>query len=111
LGPLMGTKHVYYDKNKNLVMDSRVNYILESVFPALGQFNRVTGGVFGGKDTLEERMVSSWWNYFGVPAREIGEKQQESEIVRRKWATNELIKDLEKLVNQEEAQQLEEQQP
>jgi len=111
LGPLMGTKYVYYDKNKNLVMDSRVNYILESVFPALGQFNRVTGGVFGGKDTLEERMVSSWWNYFGVPAREIGEKQQESEIVRRKWATNELIKDLEKLVNQEEAQQLEEQQP
>lgn len=105
LKPLTGTKYAYYDKNNNLVMDERVNYIIESLIPSLGQFNRVTGGMFGGKDTLEERMFSSWFNFFGIPARQIGEKQERSEIIRRQQVTNTLRQDLQKLVNEQEAQE------
>ena len=101
---LIGTKYAYYDENNNLIMDGRVNYILESIFPALAQFNRITGGVFGGKDTLEERMVSSWFNYFGVPAREIGPSQERAEIIRRKFVAEDLQETLKKLANKEEAE-------
>ena len=101
---LLGTKYAYYDENNNLIMDGRVNYILESVFPVLAQVNRVTGGVFGGKDTLEERMVSSWFNFFGIPARKVGPTQERSEVIRRRFVAEDLQETLKKLANKEEAQ-------
>jgi hypothetical protein len=59
--------------------------------------------VFGGKDTLEERMVSSWFNFFGIPARKVGPTQERSEIMRRTSVAEDLQETLKKLANKEEA--------
>jgi hypothetical protein len=49
-------------------------------------------------------MVSSWFNYFGVPAREIGPSQERAEIIRRKFVAEDLQETLKKLANKEEAE-------
>ena len=74
-----------YDTEGNLLIDPRVNHFVETVLPPLAQLNRLTGGWTGGKDTLEERMLSSWANWFGIPLRQVKEEQQRSEVMRRKW--------------------------
>jgi hypothetical protein len=74
-----------YDKEGNLLIDPRVNHFVETVLPPLAQLNRLTGGLTGGKDTLEERILSSWANWFGIPLRQVKEDQQRSEVMRRKW--------------------------
>lgn len=74
-----------YDTEGNLLIDPRINHFIETMVPPLAQVNRLSGGRTGGKDTLEERMLSSWANYFGIPLRQVKENQQRSEIMRRKW--------------------------
>ena len=89
-----------YDKQSNLLIDPRINHFIETFVPPLAVVNRLTGGWTGGKDTLEERIVSSWANYFGVPLRQVKEEQQRSEAMRRKWDAidlEDLIKDLSEL--------------
>lgn len=74
-----------YDTEGNLLIDPRINHFIETFVPPLAQVNRLSGGRTGGKDTLEERMLSSWANYFGIPLRQVKEDQQRSEVMRRKW--------------------------
>jgi hypothetical protein len=74
-----------YDKDGSLLIDPRLNHFIETVLPPLAQVNRLSGGRTGGKDTLEERMLSSWANWFGIPLRQIKDDQQRSEAMRRKW--------------------------
>lgn len=82
------------DKYGNWVMDERVTHIVESVFPIVAQINRLTGGATGGKEALEERMLSSIFNYAGIPAREIGPVQQRTEAQRRNREVQDLIAQL-----------------
>jgi hypothetical protein len=82
------------DKYGNWVMDERVTHIVESVFPIIAQINRLTGGATGGKEALEERMLSSIFNYAGIPAREIGPVQQKQEAQRRNKEVEDLLKQL-----------------
>ena len=92
----LGNDYVYYDKQGNLVMDARVNHVIEQAFPPLAQLNRLTGGLTGGKDTLSERLASSWYNWFGVPARQIKETQERAEVIRRRYEAEDVKKDLQK---------------
>ena len=85
-----------YDKDGSLLIDPRVNHFIETVLPPAAQLFRLTGGFLGGKDTLEERMMSSWANWFGIPLRQIKDNQQRSEVMRRKW----MMIDLEGLVDE-----------
>jgi len=87
---LEGTKYVTYDKDGNIMMDAKINYILETALPTLAQLNRLTGGFTGGKDTLNERWLSSVLGWLGVPYKGIGEKQQSSELTRRNYALQDL---------------------
>ena len=54
----------------------------------------MTGGATGGKEALEERMLSSIFNYAGIPAREIGPVQQRQEAQRQNREMEDLIAQL-----------------
>ena len=76
-------KGVYTDKAGNLIIDEKFSHILETALPPVGWINRVTGGLTGGKESLEERMIGNILNWFGIPARQIGPVQEEGEAKRR----------------------------
>jgi hypothetical protein len=82
---LQGTKYVDYDEDGNIMLDGRINYIIETAFPQLAQLNRLTGGFTGGKDTLEERQLSSVLNWLGIPYRGVGPDQEGAELTRRDY--------------------------
>jgi hypothetical protein len=82
------------DKYGNLVMDEKVTHVVESIFPIIAQINRLTGGATGGKEALEERMLSSILNYLGIPGREIGPVQQKQEAQRQNREMEDLLKQL-----------------
>jgi len=89
-----GNKLVSYDKEGNLMMDPRVAHVIEQAFPPMAQINRLTGGFTGGKDTLNERMKSSWYNWFGIPLREVKESQMRSEVIRRRYVAGDVTEDI-----------------
>jgi hypothetical protein len=97
---LTGSWMTSRDKKGNLLMDPRVIYTIEQALPPLAQAFRLSGGKLGGKDTLEERWRSSIFNWFGVPIREIGPDQQRGEVIRRRYAQKDLLKDLEQISGQ-----------
>jgi hypothetical protein len=93
---IQGTKYVDYDADGNIMLDARISYVIETILPQLAQINRLTGGLTGGKDTLEERQLSSVLNWLGIPYRGVGPEQEKSEITRRDYAMQDfrdLIKD------------------
>jgi hypothetical protein len=81
-------------------MDPRVTYVIEQAIPPLAQAFRLSGGRLGGKETLQERWLSSVLNWFGVPYREIGEQQQRGEAIRRRYALEDFQKMLEQIALQ-----------
>ena len=89
-----GNKYISYDKAGNLMMDPRVTHIIEQAFPPLAQINRLSGGFTGGKDTLNERMKSSWYNWFGIPLREIKDSQMRAEVIRRRYVAGDVTEDI-----------------
>lgn len=64
-------------------LDPRVAYVFQNAFPTLAQLNRVTGGQTGGKSSYKERELGNRLNWFGIPVRYVGPKQQESEAMSR----------------------------
>ena len=94
LNRFLNDGQITVDKYGNAVMDERVTHIVESIFPIIAQINRLTGGATGGKEALEERMLSSILNYTGIPAREIGPVQQRQEAQRRDREVQDLIQQL-----------------
>ena len=45
---------------------------------------------------MSERLASSWYNWFGVPARQIKETQERAEVIRRRYEAEDVKKDLQK---------------
>jgi hypothetical protein len=84
-------------KSGQLLMDPRVIYTIEQFIPPLAQSFRLSGGKLGGKETLQERWLSSVLTWFGVPYREIGEQQMRSEVIRRRYALDDFQKMLEQI--------------
>ena len=95
LNSLTGTEYAEIDADTGKVMiDPRVTYVIEQALPTLAQAFRVSGGKLGGKESLEERWLSSVLNWFGVPYREIGETQQRGEAIRRQFNLGDLEEEL-----------------
>lgn len=82
------------DAEGNLVMDERVAYIFQNIFPQLAQMNRVTGGATGGKASYNERQLANILNWFGIPVRYVGPDQQASEATRRNFELDKFMSDL-----------------
>lgn len=99
LNSLTGTEYAEIDADTGKVMiDPRVTYVIEQALPTLAQAFRVSGGKLGGKESLEERWLSSVLNWFGVPYREIGETQQRGEAIRRQFNLGDLESELKKII-------------
>jgi hypothetical protein len=81
-------------KTGELLLDERVPYVAQNLLPTLGQMNRVTGGLTGGKSTYKERQLGNILNWLGIPARYIGPQQQESEAYGRTIELAQYLKDL-----------------
>lgn len=73
------------------MLDERIPYIVQNALPFLGQINRVTGGLTGGKPSYQERQLGNIANWFGVPTRYVGPQQQSSEAVGRQFEIRDLI--------------------
>lgn len=96
---LTGTWAADVDPETGKVMIApQATYIIEQALPILAQANRLSGGKIGGKESLEERWLSSVLNWFGVPYREIGEGQQRSEAIRRQFEMNDLQQQLKDII-------------
>ena len=78
-GALVGTDPVTGEPT----IDERVPYIVQNILPQVAQLNRVTGGATGGKDSYSERQLANILNWFGIPVRYVGPKQQSSEARSR----------------------------
>ena len=74
-------------------LDPRVAYVFQNAFPTLAQLNRVTGGQTGGKSSYKERELGNRLNWFGIPARYIGPRQQESEAMSRQIEVAQFLQD------------------
>lgn len=96
---LTGTEYAEVDPASGKVMiDPRVTYVIEQALPPLAQAFRLSGGKLGGKESLEERWLSSVLNWFGIPYRQIGETQQRGEAIRRQFNLGELESELKKII-------------
>lgn len=75
-------------------IDERIPYIVQNILPTVAQLNRVTGGATGGKDSYSERQLANIMNWFGIPVRYVGPKQQKSEAIGRKIQLKEYLDQL-----------------
>ena len=82
------------DENGQLTINPKVNYALSNLIPTLGTAQRLSGGAIGGKATYNERMLSSWLTAFGIPVRNVGERQQRGEAINRQFKLAKEIKNL-----------------
>lgn len=93
------------DKDGSMMVDPKVPYLWEQLVPQIGVINRVFGGRTGGKDTLEERQISSIANYLGIPYRNVTDRQERSEAIGRSFKLDNLRKWLNKLDEENRNQQ------
>jgi hypothetical protein len=54
----------------------------------------LSGGRLGGKPSYEERILSSWLTWLGLPVRNVGEQQQRGAVVGRQFDIAEVLKEL-----------------
>jgi hypothetical protein len=73
------------------LINERIPYAVVNALPFLGQLNRITGGVTGGKPSYEERQLGNIANWLGIPTRYVGPQQQASEAVGRSIEIGDLI--------------------
>ena len=91
---LSGNNYIKIDKSNNITMPQEISYIIEQALPPLSQINRLTGGRTGGKDSLNERWLSSVLSWFGIPYQGIGNVQAYNEVRRREFDYQNLTKQL-----------------
>ena len=89
----------------SMMVDPKVPYLWEQLVPQIGVIHRVFGGRTGGKDTLEERQMSSIANYLGIPYRNITDRQERSESIGRSFKLDNMRKWLNKLDEENRNQQ------
>ena len=68
--PLLPTSQVKY-KDGNFFIKTEALNALQAIDPTLSRVNRMSGS--GGRE--KERTIESWLRYFGLPVRNITEKQ------------------------------------
>ena len=83
-------------KTGKLMITQKAQYFAGAVAPPVSKAQRLSGGLIGGKQSYNERMLSSWLNEMGVPVRQIGPDQQRSEAISRQFEMKDFAKMLEK---------------
>lgn len=87
-------------KTGKLMITPKAQYFAGAVAPPISKAQRLgyglTGGLTGGKESYQERTLTSWLNEIGIPLRQIGEDQQRSEAINRQFEMKDFAKWLEK---------------
>ena len=81
-------------KTGEWVLDERVPYFMQNILPFLGQINRVSGGITGGKTTYSERQLGNLYNWLGIPVRYVGPEQQSGEAIGRQFDLRDYVAEL-----------------
>lgn len=69
-------------------------YAAGSLLPPVSMIQRLTGGVLGGSDSYDERQLSSMLSWLGVPARQVGARQERGELIGRQFDIADFLKGL-----------------
>lgn len=69
-------------------------YAVGSLLPPVSMIQRLTGGVLGGSDSYDERQLSSVLSWLGVPARQVGARQERGELIGRQFDIADFLKGL-----------------
>jgi hypothetical protein len=77
-----------------LEINPKINYALGNALPSIATLQRLAGGEFGGKSTYQERQLSNIANFFGIPYREVGPRQQRGETINRQFKIRQALQDL-----------------
>jgi hypothetical protein len=77
-----------------LELDPAISSTLSSGIPLLAKLQRLSGGRLGGKETYDERIVTSWLSEVGVPVKNVGARAQRGEAIGRTFKIADLIKEL-----------------
>jgi hypothetical protein len=77
-----------------LEINPKINYALGNALPTIATLQRLAGGELGGKSTYQERQASNVANFFGVPYRDIGPRQQRGEAINRQFKIREMLQEL-----------------
>lgn len=92
---LGGEGVVRYDqKTEELMMPMWIQYSIESYIPILAQINRVSGGRTGGKETLNERQLTSIMSWLGLPVKKVGDVQSSKELISQQFELGRRSKNL-----------------
>jgi hypothetical protein len=87
-------------KTGKLMITPKAQYFSGAVAPPVSKgqrlFSGLTGGLTGGKESYQERTLTSWLNEIGIPLRQIGPDQQRSEAINRQFEMKDFAKWLEK---------------
>jgi hypothetical protein len=75
-------------------LDPFVSYGIGNAIPTIAKIQRLAGGLLGGKPTYQERTASSWLSEFGIPVREVGEREQRGATIGKQFDTANLLKEL-----------------
>lgn len=95
LGNIIGSDTITRkDKDGNLLINPRWSYALNSLIPPLATAQRATGGYLGGKDTYQERQMSSILSWLGIPVREVGTREQRSAAISRQFEIMSQLQDM-----------------
>jgi hypothetical protein len=99
LGEMLGIDSVGRRNPEGVLeISPKVSYAMGNIFPPIATTQRLSGGSLGGKSTYQERQLSSWLNFLGIPIREVGPRQERSETVGRQFKIGDLMKSLSKKV-------------
>lgn len=77
-----------------LEINPKFNYALGNIMPTIGTAQRLSGGAIGGKESYQERALSSWLTALGVPVRNFGPNQQRGEAINRQFNLAKELADL-----------------
>ena len=64
------------------------------MIPTVGTAQRLSGGALGGKETYNERQLTSLATFLGLPVRNIGPRQQRGEAINRQFKLAEELQNL-----------------
>ena len=95
LGEITGTDGLgFRDAEGKLQANPRISYALGSLLPPVSMAQRLTGGLLGGKESYDERQLSSLLSWLGVPVRNVGPRQQRGELINRQFQISQYLQKL-----------------
>jgi hypothetical protein len=75
-------------------LDPFVSYGVGNAIPLIAKIQRLAGGLLGGKPTYQERTATSWLTEFGIPVRNVGEREQRGATIGKQFDIAGLMKEL-----------------